>query len=574
MSVLSGPTRPDFLRDETLVDIFDMTVDRCGDRTALKFRGRSMSYAELATATQSVAAQLVGLGVAPTDRVGIWCDQGPLVHAAMIGVMRAGAVYVPCHRDIPRERLALVIEDAGIEILVVDKNTSNLCEGLCSKQLIIGEDLFIRDGTAVKPLLRSFAKADAPAYIIYTSGSTGRPKGVMVSHTQACHWLRSEHSALGIQERDVVYQGFSPAFDMSIEEIWTSLLAGASLVVAEGDIAKDVEAIGPLLREHAVTVLHAVPSLAALINPDLPALRLLNLGGEAVGAAIVSRWARPGLRIVNTYGPTEGTVSCTLGELTPDKPVTIGQPLPNYRIYIVDEEGCLVPRGRTGELWIGGPSVATGYVGLPALNAERFKPDPFSPPGDKAGRIYRTGDQAMIGLDGDITYLGRLDGQVKIRGYRVELGEIEKVLGAAPNVKLAAITTRTSNLDETEIIGFVVPTPGHAFDVAELRKYLRKHLNSYMIPSQLHVVDDLPRMSSGKLDRQGMMGKIAGRKVSNPNFTPREKQLADALRPFLSDIDLEPHSDFFDDLGGHSLLMARFVSSLRRYPELGHLSGT
>ncbi len=572
LSVLVGRSCPDFLRDETLVDIFDATAGQHGERIALKFRGRSISYAELANATKSAAAQLAALGVAPGDRVGVWCDQGPLVHAAMIGVMRAGAVYVPFHRDIPLERLALAIEDAGIKILVVDKNTSALCEGLSTQQLILSEDLFDRDEPAAELQSRPFAQPGALAYIIYTSGSTGRPKGVMVSHAQASHWLRSEHSELGIHESDVVYQGFSPAFDMSIEEIWTSFLAGASLVVAEADVAKDVEAIGPFLREHAVTVLHAVPSLAGLIDPDVPALRLLNLGGEAVTEAVVSRWARPGFRIVNTYGPTEGTVSCTLGELRPDEPVTIGKPLPNYRIYITGDDGRLVPRGQAGELCIGGPSVATGYVGLPALNSERFKPDPFSAEGESGARMYRTGDRAMIGLDGQINFLGRLDGQVKIRGYRVELGEIEKVLDAAPNVKLASITTRTDAMDQTEIIGFVVPMQDQAFDIAELRKYLRKHLNSYMIPSQIHVVDALPRMASGKLDRQGLMAKIVSRKVSNENFTPREQQLAGALRPLLGEVDLEPHSDFFDDLGGHSLLMAKFVSILRRRPDMAKIS--
>ena len=570
-SVLIGELRPDLQRPETLVDIFDTTVAVHQHRGALQFGDASFSFLALATASQTITAQLLAHNIKPGDRVGLWCARGPLVVAAMIGIMRAGAVYVPFDRSTPLARISAACIDADISLVIHDGKTAPDAKSLSAKTMFLDETVFSAPIPGDdKP---HAATPDQLAYIIFTSGSTGRPKGVMVSHRQACHWLRSEHAVLNIQKEDIVYQGFSPAFDMSLEEMWTSLLVGAKLVQADENTARDPHEIHSLLRQHKVTVLHAVPSLAALIEPDIPSLRLLNLGGEASTSAIVEHWARDGLRIVNTYGPTEATVSCTLGELSPNRPISIGNPLPNYRIYIVDADGKLAKKGEVGELWIGGPSVADGYVAQSDLTEERFSHDPFS---THPGRVYRTGDEAMIGPADEIFFLGRRDGQVKIRGYRVELEEIEKALADLPSVQLAGVAVQTSPAGDIELIAILVPTSGHIIRLDDVRAHLKQTVAPYMIPGRFRIADDLPRLASGKVDRQTLTTSSIGEALVeapvDTTLSPLESRLAEVLSGVIGSDVVNPTADFFEDLGAHSLMMARFVSKLRQSPDLARLS--
>ncbi|MEG1114589.1 MAG: AMP-binding protein, partial [Janthinobacterium sp.] len=281
---------------------------------------------------------------------------------------------------------------------------------------------------------RATVLPEHPAYVIYTSGSTGKPKGILINQRSICHFLRSENAVLEVTQADTVYQGFSVAFDMSFEEIWIAYLVGATLWLGPKDISGDPEALPRALATNHVTVLHAVPTLLALFAEDVPSLRLINLGGEMCPESLVERWSRPGRAMFNTYGPTEATVSCSLARLRPGEAVTIGTPLPNYGLLVlqVAEPGenrplTLLPRGETGELCIIGPGLADGYLGRPDLTVEKFLPNPWAT-GDDDARLYRTGDLARIDPDGQVLCLGRADDQVKIRGFRVELGEIEAVL--------------------------------------------------------------------------------------------------------------------------------------------------
>ncbi len=422
-------------------------------------------------------------------------------------------------------------------------------------------------GGARLPRSADRARPTDPAYAIYTSGSTGQPKGIVVNHRSICHFLRSENEVLGIREDDVVYQGFSVAFDMSFEEIWISYLVGATLWIAPADCVADPERIAAEVARQRISVIHAVPTLIGLIEDPLPSVRLINLGGEACPEALVDRLARPGRKLFNTYGPTEATVSATLARLYPGRPVTIGEPLPNYGVFVVDSKLCPLPVGETGEICIFGPGVAAGYLGQPELTAQRFVANPLAIDDDDA-RMYRTGDLGRIDVDGQLLYLGRVDDQVKIRGFRVELGEIEAAIAAEPGVTAVAVTMRRLAGIE-QLVAFVSTTNGSPPQPSHLRKALGERLPKYMVPAHFEFVADLPRLTSGKVNRKALddltlsMAIQDGRQEDAGLRNEDEEALYAAIRPLFPGQQLRGELDFFDDLGGHSLLVARLVSTLR-----------
>ena len=420
---------------------------------------------------------------------------------------------------------------------------------------------------------RQDALPSHPAYVIYTSGSTGKPKGIAITQGSICHFLRSENSVLGVRQSDRVYQGFSVAFDMSFEEIWISYLVGACLWIAPREVALDPEALPQALEQNHVTVLHAVPTLLALFSRDVPSLRIINLGGEMCPESLVARWAKAGRQIFNTYGPTEATVSASLAELHANEAVTIGKPLPNYGLLVIDtsidtavEHGLkLLARGETGELCITGPGVAEGYLGRPDLTAEKFLANPWAS-GAHDQRLYRTGDLARIDADGRVQCLGRSDDQVKIRGFRVELGEIEAVLAKQAGVGTVAVILRQEEgIDH--LIAFIVPEAEHTLSSAVLRGALAEVLPPYMVPGRFEMLHEMPRLTSGKIDRKDLKNRpLVIQQNSSESDTPQngaEEVLFAALHKLFPGQGIRRELDFFDDLGGHSLLAARLVSALR-----------
>ena len=374
---------------------------------------------------------------------------------------------------------------------------------------------------------------------------------------------------LGVRHGDKVYQGFSVAFDMSFEEIWISYLVGASLWVAPKMLTTDPEGLPEALAREGVTVLHAVPTLLALFSRDVPSLRIINLGGEMCPEFLAARWAAPGRRMYNTYGPTETTVSASLAELLPGQPVTIGTPLPNYGMLIRGEDGAVLPQGQVGELCITGPGVAGGYLGRPELTAEKFLANP-RPRGEHDTRMYRSGDLARIDEQGQIQCLGRSDDQVKVRGFRVELGEIEAALYRQPGVGAAAVVLRDLAGIE-QLVAFLAPEGEARPDPHALRAGLAQELPAYMIPARFELVAEVPRLTSGKIDRKALKARelATAAEPSGEDDLPAtagEQALFEALRPLFPGQPLRLASDFFRDLGGHSLLAARLVSSLRKHP--------
>ncbi|MDR3481740.1 MAG: amino acid adenylation domain-containing protein [Burkholderiaceae bacterium] len=578
--ILFGPKQPELLREETLADILEASAARAPEQIALIFGERQLSYRELNRQAGAVASQLMAAGVGPGKIVGLWLPRGIDLLIMQAGIAKAGAAWLPVAEDTPVERLAVCLEDAnGVGIVSCAEFLPRL-EGIGST-VWTAEALLANDGAATPPVLplRSGSQPSDPAYVIYTSGSTGKPKGIVIGQGSICHFLRSENAVLGVQQSDRVYQGFSLAFDMSFEEIWISYLVGATLWIAPRELTADPEALPRALAHNGITVLHAVPTLLALFTEDVATLRIINLGGEACPESLVDRWARPGRQIFNTYGPTEATVSASLAELKPGQAVTIGRPLPNYGLLVIDpavENGLkLLARGEVGELCITGPGLAAGYLGRPDLTAEKFLDNPWSTDSHDR-RLYRTGDLARIGADGMVQCLGRADDQVKIRGFRVELGEIEAVLAQQAGVGTAAVILRpVDGFDQ--LVSFVVPESGAQASASAWRATLAERLPPYMVPSRFEILPSMPRLTSGKIDRKALKAlplSAAAQQSGESDIaeTPAEQALFAALATLFPGQPIRRSDDFFSDLGGHSFFAARLASMLRADPRFAHIT--
>jgi non-ribosomal peptide synthetase-like protein len=559
--VLRGPARPDLLRDECLADILSATARRRPEHPALIWGRRMVTYGELDSASEAVGRALAQRGAAPGRVIGLLLPRGADLLIAQAGITKSGAAWLPLDAETPLERVKVCLDSAAAAGLVTCREWLPRFAQLSAPVWAV-EDLAAA-GNCATPCVRA-ASLD-PAYVIYTSGSTGQPKGIVISQQSICHFLRAENEVLRVREDDRVYQGFSVAFDMSFEEIWISCLAGATLWIAPAAVARDPDLLAQTLAREGITVLHAVPTLMGLVRDPLPQVRLINLGGEACPDALAERLARPGRKVFNTYGPTETAVSASVAELRAGEPVTIGWPLPNYGLLVVDGQRRPLAAGQTGELGIFGPGLAAGYLGLPELTAERFVANPAAAnPGEE--RMYLTGDMARLDPGGPAHCLGRADSQVKIRGFRVELEEITAVLTAQPGVAAGAAIMRPLGESE-ELVAVVVPAAGGAVDAAQLRQALAARLPAYMVPAHFEAVAELPRLPSGKIDGKALRGiPRTGAVPAGQTATPRnadEAALFAALKKLLPDRAFWPEADFFDDLGGHSLLTARLVSILR-----------
>lgn len=576
--ILHGAAQADLIRDEVLADLLEATAARLPHQVALIFGEQRLSYQELNQRADQVAAGLIAAGVVPGQIVGLWLPRGIDLLVMQAGIAKAGAAWLPLDAETPVERIAICLEDASSPGIVscaqfAPRLASLSCQVWTAEQLLVP--------AATPPLRRQGVQRSDPAYVIYTSGSTGKPKGIAITQGAICHFLRSENSVLGVTENDRVYQGFSVAFDMSFEEIWISYLVGATLWIAPKEIAADPEALPLALAANDVTVLHAVPTLLALFNQDVPGLRIINLGGEMCPESLVSRWDKPetGRHIFNTYGPTEATVSASLAELRANEAVTIGRPLPNYGLLVINpavEQGLsLLPRGEVGELCITGPGVAEGYLGRPELTAEKFLANPWSV-SEHDRRLYRTGDLARIEADGRVQCLGRTDDQVKIRGFRVELGEIEEVLARQPGVGTVAVVLRQEDgIDQ--LIAFIVPESGADVAPAALRAALGERLPPYMVPGFFEAMTEMPRLTSGKIDRKALKARPLAAPVvtdgaADTPETPAEVALFAALNKLFPGQPILRSADFFSDLGGHSLFAAKLASALRADPAFAHVT--
>ena len=570
-AVLRGLSRPDLLHKECLADILAATARRRAQHPALIWGDRSVSYGELDASSDAVAGALFRRGTATGKVVGLFLPRGADLLVAQAGITKSGAAWLPFDVDTPLARIKTCLQSANAVGLVTCREWLPRLTELKVPAWAV-EDLLVDKNT--KAICIPLPQPSDPAYVIYTSGSTGEPKGIVISQRSICHFLRSENEILGVRETDKVYQGFSVAFDMSFEEIWISYLAGATLWIAPAAHLGDPDLLVQTLARERITVLHAVPTLVGLLDNLPPTVRLLNLGGEACPDSLAQRLVRPARKVFNTYGPTETAVTATVAELKRGEPVTIGLPLPNYGLLVVDAARRPLPAGEIGELCIFGPGLALGYLGRPDLTVEKFIPNPRA---ENSGeeKMYLTGDLARIEPGGPVHCLGRVDSQVKIRGFRVELDEITAALTAQPGVGAAAAVLRSlAGIDE--VVAFIIPATNQKVEPAQLRQALAARLPHYMVPAHFELVPELPRLTSGKIDQNALrrfplkpLEANAGSSAEPRN--DEEQALYDALAKLFPGRAWQAESDFFGDLGGHSLLAARLVSILRadeRYASL------
>ncbi|MER2252667.1 amino acid adenylation domain-containing protein, partial [Methylorubrum podarium] len=396
-AVLRGPSRPDLIRRETLAALFRASAAARPDAPCLidaaepESDGRRpvLTYAEVDARSDAIAAGLSARGIGPGDVVGLWMARGTELLIAQIGIAKSGAAWLPFDAEAPADRVAVCLGDAEARALLVSQALRlQAPEG--TPALTTDEVRAAGQGGSAPDLDAAGLTPEHPAYLIYTSGSTGVPKGIVISHANICHFLRAGNAVYGLRADDVVFQGASVAFDLSMEEIWVPYLVGACLFVASPAMMGDVESLPAIIAEARVTVLDTVPTLLAMIPGDLPSVRLVLLGGEALPEPLVARWATGERRLFNTYGPTEATVVATAAEMRPGRAVTIGGPIPNYSVYVADEALNLLGLGEQGELLIGGPGVAAGYLKRPELTAEKFVANPYSSDGTDPV-LYRSG---------------------------------------------------------------------------------------------------------------------------------------------------------------------------------------
>ncbi len=531
--------------------------------------------------TTAIARGLARRGIGPGDVVGLWLGRGVDLLIAQIAITKTGAAWLPFDADVPAERVAVCLSDASAKILLTGaKQEQKISELVAGGQSLAVEatrpGLLIDEQDDADVNARcAGTNAGSPAYMIYTSGSTGTPKGIVVTQQNICHYLRAANETYKLSSDDVVFQGASVAFDLSMEEIWVSYLAGATLFVATPEIIGEADKLTALMESAGITVLDTVPTLLAMLPRDVSSLKTIILGGEACPPSVADKWCRQGRTIYNSYGPTESTVVATIAKVLPNLPVTIGKPIANYTCYVVDDNLDLAGPGQEGELLIGGPGITKGYLQRAELTAEKFIANPFSNDGHDPV-LYRSGDAVALDENGDLHFRGRIDDQVKIRGFRVELGEIESKLAQMEGVAAAAVVMRNDG-GMDQLAAFLVADAGHAIDVMRLRSDLRQALPAYMIPARYEALESLPTLPSGKINRNHLKSveltaAPVGTEVQEEPKTATEARLLAAVQSVLPPQPISFEADFFADLGGHSLLAAKFISEVRKSPELAGIT--
>jgi amino acid adenylation domain-containing protein len=518
--------------------------------------GGSVGYRELDRRANRVANRLRAAGVEAGTLVGLCVERSLDFVLGVLGILKAGGAYVPLDPAHPTARLALMLGDTAAPVVLVSPALAGGLPPTAAQIVRLDDPLIAGEDERPPPPV---ASPDALAYVIYTSGSTGRPKGVMVQHRGVCSLAEAFFETLGLGEGERVLQFSSPNFDVSMLDLLVVFRAGATLFVAAQDALLPGPPLVELLGRERINMITIPPSALSVLPPAaLPDLHTLVVGGEALSAELVARWA-PGRRMFNAYGPTETSICVTIGPCAA-RPITpaLGATIAGTCVYVLDEHLEPVPFGVPGELYLGG-AAARGYLNQPALTAERFVPDPFAArPGE---RMFRTGDRARRLADGSLLFLGRIDDQVKIRGYRIELGEIEAALRAHPAVRDVAVLAVDGAAGFPRLVAWYVAAEASPA-VAELQRHLRDRLPEHMVPALFVAIPALPITPNGKLDRQALTRLVptAAADTAAPT-TATEEAIARIWREVLEREQLSIHDSFFD-LGGHSLLATRVVARI------------
>lgn len=551
-------------------EMVEQAALRHPEAIALRTAAGELTYRELITRVDRFSHALRDKGIGLDDVVGLHMEHGADTVVAMLASLKAGAAYLPLDPGYPPERIAFMVRDSKAAAVITDRQLGDRPSNLAAPVLMLGQ---LQDppgpkrngGTAAQ------ARPDSLAYLIYTSGSTGEPKGVEVEHRSLVNRLQWDAATFPLGPGDAVLHHTSLSFDISVWEIFTPLISGATLVVGAPGLSRDPHRLLEEMRRSGVSVLACVPSLLDVLleegKPalaDIPGLRYVFCGGETLSPELCRRFHALELsaELHNFYGPSECTIDVTSWHCRPQDgsaQVPIGRPLAHVSVHVVDEAGALVPPGYPGELYVGGAGVARGYRNRPDLTRERFVPDPFTP--RQRGRLYRTGDLVRLGRDGVLHFIGRADGQVKVRGHRVELDEIRCTLERHPKVRTAVVRVMNGRIE-----AHIVPS-ADAPGADELVDHARVSLPQYMVPSAVAVVDSLPMTRNGKIDHAALppvRSAQSAPEVSGTTFggNPEERDLTALAARVLGVESLEPTEDFFA-AGGTSLHAARFVSRVR-----------
>jgi amino acid adenylation domain-containing protein len=554
----------------TLVELFEEQVRRTPGAVAVVYEEQALNYEELNERANRLAHLLIGEGFGPEDVVGLALPRSWQMIVALLGILKAGAAYLPIDPDYPPERVALMVEDAGLAcVITTGEMVAWLPESL--RHLILDHPAMIQalaERSKRNPEDEERTKAlnsHNPAYVIYTSGSTGRPKAAMNTHQGLCNRLLWMQEAYRLTETDSVLQKTTFSFDVSVWEFFWPLVVGARLVVARPDGHRDSRYLVKAIEEYQITTLHFVPSMLSIFleEQDLERCRSIKrviCSGEALSFELKQRFfERMSAELHNLYGPTEASIDVTYWPCdasSKQATVLIGRPIANTQIYLLDDYLQPVPIEVAGELYIAGVGLARGYLKRSALTGERFVANPYGEPGS---RMYRTGDLARWRADGNLEFLGRSDQQVKIRGFRIELGEVEAALREHPEVAQAAVVAREDRPGEKLLVGYLVAAPGQRLDVTALRRQLAQRLPDYMVPGALVELQALPLTPNGKLDRKALPEpELTSTAVWRAPRSPKEEILCSLFAEVLG-LERVGIDDNFFELGGHSLLAVRLV---------------
>lgn len=556
-----------FPSDKTLHQLVEAQVERTPDAVAVAFVDKRLTYRELNDRANHLAQHLKSLGVGPDVLVGVCIERSLDMVVALLGILKAGGAYLPLDPSYPMDRLAFMLADSNAQVVISTEKLSRSLPVNGARLICIDRDwdAIASSGPAENP--RNGVTAGDLAYVIYTSGSTGKPKGSMLEHRGACNLITHKSREFGLGPGKRVLQFCSLSFDPSVCEIFATLASGGTLwLVPQETVTAPDELVRVIKKERIDTALMTPSLLRMLPAEELPELTVVESGGEPCPATLAARWAK-GRKFFNAYGPTETTVCATTAECEPrhDEPPPIGRPIPNTRVYVLDEKMRMVPPGTPGELYIGGVGVGRGYLNRPDLTAERFVPNPFS--SDPEDRLYKTGDRVRFRLDGNIEFLGRMDHQVKIRGHRIELGEVETVLQQFPDVSECVVAAREDTPGDMRLVAYIVPRrTGQTFD-GELKGYLRQLLPEYMMPSAFVVLDRLPLTPNGKIDRAALPKPERPRTDHHEIAAPRDAIELELQQIWEQVLGVGPIgvTDHFFDVGGHSLSAVHLMDQIHKH---------
>ncbi|HEX9924002.1 MAG TPA: amino acid adenylation domain-containing protein, partial [Anaerolineae bacterium] len=569
-------TAADYPGETCVHDLFEAAVKKTPDRTAVIFEDQALTYRELSDKSTQVALYLQAQGVQPDTLVGICLDRSPEMIIGMLGILKAGGAYVPIEPDYPEARIAYMLADSGLKLLLTQAKfkdkLSPLLEAEACQIILLDQnraELVSREGPS-----ESRAQANHLAYVMYTSGSTGKPKGVMIEHRALTNFLVSMTRILEFKTVQRFLAVTTYCFDISILEMFVPLINGGEVVILSAETVRNGERLRQAINHYSPDMMQATPSTWLMLfesgwkNEEQPTILC---GGEALSESLRRRFQETDSRVWNMFGPTETTIWSTVKRIDDDELITIGRPIHNTQIYILDSNHQPVPIGVAGDLYIAGDGLARGYLNRPDLTQEKFVNNPFNTPlssplpgGKEGGRMYKTGDLARWLPDGDIEFLGRIDHQVKISGHRIELGEIETGLMQIEDIHKAVVLDRTDKNGHPFLCAYY--TADREKVGLELRDFLAQFLPAYMLPAHFVRVETIPLNSSGKIDRKALEAHDVSRARPSLLAEPRteiERKIA-AIWQDLLDLKAIDLDDKFFEVGGNSLLIVKVYAQIEK----------